>query len=85
MLFIWQTKEKFALKNITNTRISFNPKDCWMAEMMFRVQKLLQSEYDDFKEEILIENPFTEVTDDGVGKQQLYIGEIFSYEKWGVY
>lgn len=47
---------------------------------MFRVQKLLQSEYDDFNEDILIENPFTEVTDDGIGKRQLYIGEIFSYE-----
>lgn len=46
-----------------------------MAEMMFRVQKLLQSEYDDFDEEILIENPFTEVSDDGIGKRQLYIGE----------
>lgn len=45
-----------------------------MAEMLFRVQKLLRSEYDDFNEDILIENPFTEVTDDGIGKRQLYIG-----------
>lgn len=47
-----------------------------MAEMMFRVQKLLRSEYEDFNEEVLIETPFTEVTDDGIGKRQLYIGKF---------
>ena len=51
-----------------------------MAEMMYRIQKLLLSEYDDFNEEVLIENPFTEVTDDGIGKRQLYIGKtIINY------
>lgn len=42
--------------------------------MLNRVQKLLQSEYSDFNDTILIESPFAQVTRNGIGIKQVQIG-----------
>lgn len=42
--------------------------------MLNRVQKLLQNEYNDFEDNILIESPFAQVTRNGIGIKQVQIG-----------
>lgn len=42
--------------------------------MLNRVQKLVQSEYSDFDDTILIESPFAQVTRNGIGIKQVQIG-----------
>lgn len=42
--------------------------------MLNRVQKLLQNEYCDFDDTILIESPFAQVTQNGIGIKQVQIG-----------
>lgn len=41
---------------------------------MFRIQKLLLSEYEDIYEPVIVENPLTQVTEDGIGIKQYQIG-----------
>uniref|UniRef100_A0A1I8MMS4 Uncharacterized protein n=1 Tax=Musca domestica TaxID=7370 RepID=A0A1I8MMS4_MUSDO len=41
---------------------------------MFRIQKLMIEEYEEIYEPIIVENPFTQVTEDGIGLRQFHIG-----------
>ncbi|XP_067635142.1 uncharacterized protein [Eurosta solidaginis] len=41
---------------------------------MFRIQKLLLEEFREIYEPVIVENPFTQVTDDGEGIRQYHIG-----------
>lgn len=44
---------------------------------MFRIQKLLLEEFREIYEPVIVENPFTQVTDKGLGIRQYHIG-VFS-------
>lgn len=41
---------------------------------MFRIQKLMLQEYRDIYEPVIVENPFTQVTEYGEGLRQYHIG-----------
>ncbi|XP_073829596.1 uncharacterized protein [Musca autumnalis] len=41
---------------------------------MFRIQKLMIEEYEEIYEPIIVENPFTQVTENGIGLRQFHIG-----------
>lgn len=41
---------------------------------MFRIQKLLLEEFREIYEPVIVENPFTQVTDKGLGIRQYHIG-----------
>ncbi|XP_061400932.1 uncharacterized protein LOC133336668, partial [Musca vetustissima] len=41
---------------------------------MFRIQKLMMEEYEEIYEPVIVENPFTQVTEDGIGLRQFHIG-----------
>ncbi|XP_036320156.1 uncharacterized protein LOC118734548 [Rhagoletis pomonella] len=41
---------------------------------MFRIQKLLLEEFREIYEPVIVENPFTQVTEDGQGIRQYHIG-----------
>lgn len=43
---------------------------------MFRIQKLMLEEYRDIYEPVIVENPFTQVTEYGEGLRQYHIGFV---------
>lgn len=42
---------------------------------MCRIQKLLLCEYKDFDDTVLIESPFAQITENGMGIRQVQIGK----------
>lgn len=48
---------------------------------MFRIQKVMMAEYNDIYEPVIVENPFTQVTECGQGLRQYHIG---SNSNWNI-
>ena len=48
---------------------------------MFRIQKLMLAEYRDIYEPVLVENPFTQVTEYGEGLRQYHIGSAIDNKR----
>lgn len=51
---------------------------------MFRIQKLMLAEYRDIYEAVLVENPFTQVTEYGEGLRQYHIGWTINIRESGI-